>query len=128
VEHLEVCHQNSFTSFASDRKSLLGFIIQKQYKCRLDYTKYNSSNLIDVFRYKLHIFFEFRICLIPFQMAPSLQLVVQCGSQTVLPFRFYKERVMWLIAGYCNPVSRHGNVVAFLRFCRENRDRWSSCI
>jgi len=31
-------------------------------------------------------------------MAPSLQLVVQCGSQTVLPFRLYKERVVRDIA------------------------------
>jgi len=85
-------------------------------------------NLIDVFRYKLHSFFEFRICWTLFQMAPSLQLVVQYGSQTVLPFRFYKERVLWLIAEYYKSVSTHGNVVAFSRFFRENRDRWSSHI
>jgi hypothetical protein len=77
---------------------------------------YNSSNLIDVFRYKLHSFFEFTICWILFQMAPSLRLVVQCGIHTVLPFRLYKERVVWLIAGYCNPVSRRGNVVRFCDF------------
>jgi hypothetical protein len=86
---------------------------------------YNSSNLIDVFRYKLHSFFEFRICWILCQIAPSLQMVVQCGSQTVLPFRLYKESVLWLIAGHCNPVLGRGNVTSFLRLPHKNRDGWS---
>jgi hypothetical protein len=87
---------------------------------------YDSSNLLDVFRYKLHSFLEFRTWWIIFQMAPSLQLTVQCGSHTMLPFRLYTERVLWLIVGYCNPVLRGRNVVPILQFSHENQDRWWS--
>jgi hypothetical protein len=43
----------------------------------------------------------------------------------VVSIDILKGRVLWLIAGLFNPVSRHGTVNAFRGLSRENQDRWS---
>jgi hypothetical protein len=64
VEHLEVCHQSYLMSLSVTKRVRLLSLFRNNKSAGFSIQNYlcNSSNFMDFFRCKLHIFFEVRVC------------------------------------------------------------------